>query len=298
MTQPKRSFIVGEEWLYYKIYAGPKTCDLILTDLLKPVTENLLKANDIDQWFFIRYNDPKHHLRVRFHYTKKEAIANIINSLYEPLNEYISEDLIWKVQLDTYHREIERYGITTIEESERLFFYNSRMIVDFLNEIDGEEGEQIRWLFAMRAIDNLLYCFGYTEESKLQLLERLKLSFGQEFGIDKNLRKQLDKKFRNSQELIEEFMSFNRESKPEYAILIDLLEAHATRISKLVKVIQDKCVQSVLDDRMGSYIHMLMNRLFRSKNRKHELVVYDLLYKKYKIDWGIRMFKKTTVAKS
>ena len=273
MTKLKKSFIVGEEWLYYKIYAGPKTCDLVLTEILKPVTEELLKSRKIDQWFFIRYNDPKHHLRVRFHYTEKAAIADIINSLYPPLNEYISQDLIWKVQLDTYHREIERYGTTTITESELLFFYNSKMIVDFLDVIDGEEGEQIRWLFGMRTIDSLLHCFGYTEDDKLQLLERLKLGFGQEFGMNKSLRKQLDKKFRDTQELVTEFMSFSRESRPEYAILIDILEAHAGDISKVVKIIQNKCMPGVLDDRMGSYIHMFMNRLFRSKNRVHELSV-------------------------
>ena len=38
-----RTFITGSEWLYYKFYTGPKTADLILTNLIKPVSETLLE---------------------------------------------------------------------------------------------------------------------------------------------------------------------------------------------------------------------------------------------------------------
>jgi len=82
MADIQRSFIIGSEWLYYKIYTGPKTSDLVLTDIIKPVVANLIANDTIDSWFFIRYNDPKHHIRVRFHYNKPADVAIIINELY------------------------------------------------------------------------------------------------------------------------------------------------------------------------------------------------------------------------
>ncbi|WP_299244836.1 thiopeptide-type bacteriocin biosynthesis protein [uncultured Aquimarina sp.] len=291
MMDVQRSFIVGSEWLYYKIYTGPKTSDLVLTDIIKPTAMHLLENDIIDKWFFIRYNDPKHHIRVRFHYENPENVAGVINALYASLKEFSDEDLIWKIQLDTYQREIERYGVKTMSESEELFFLDSKMIVDFLDMIDGDEGEELRWLFATRAIDQQLQDFGYNEDEKMALMERLKLGFGAEFGMNKGLKKQLDKKFRNEHDKIKSFLNFERETDADYAPIIDVLAEKSKHSEVLIRKILSVVSKPELDDMMGSYIHMLMNRLFRSKNRLHEMVIYDLLYRTYKVAWGIRKFK-------
>ena len=110
----KRFFVIGDEWLYYKFYCGPKTADEILIEVIKPVSEKLLKDNIIDKWFFIRYSDPKLHLRVRFHYANPENILFIINTINQYIQFYIDQDLIHKVQIDTYQRELERYGTKSI----------------------------------------------------------------------------------------------------------------------------------------------------------------------------------------
>ena len=292
MSNTQRSFIIGDEWLYYKLYTGPKTADLVLTQIIKPVTDNLLARGVIDKWFFIRYADPKHHIRVRFHYTDASKVGEIINALQPSLATYIQQDLIWKIQIDTYQREIERYGENTMEASENLFFYDSKMMVDFLDMIDEEEGEELRWLFSIRAMDTLLTDFGYDEDQKLALMERLKTGFGKEFGMNKFLKKQMDKKFREEHEKIKEFMVFTRDNNPDYAPIIDLLEARSEQNNTVANAIVQQVDKNRLDNLMSSYIHMLMNRLFRSKNRLHEMVLYDLLFRTYKVAWGIRKFKQ------
>ncbi len=291
MANTQRSFIIGGQWLYYKIYTGPKTSDLVLTDVVKPVVDTLLANKVIDKWFFIRYNDPKHHIRVRFHYTDPKNVGDIINALHGPLEHYTKQDLIWRIQIDTYQRELERYGNETMEQSETLFFYDSKMIVDFLDMIDEDEGEELRWLLSIRAMDTLLNDFGYDEDQKLALMERLKTGFGQEFGMNKFLKKQMDKKFREEHDKIKEFMVFTRENNPDYAPIIDVLEAKSQHSKAMIENIRSLVDQPRLDNMMGSYIHMLMNRLFRSKNRLHEMVLYDLLFRTYKVAWGIRKFK-------
>ena len=292
MSNTQRSFIIGDEWLYYKLYTGPKTADLVLTQIIKPVTDDLLARGVIDKWFFIRYADPKHHIRVRFHYTDASKVGEIINALQPSLATYIQQDLIWKIQIDTYQREIERYGAETMEVSEDLFFYDSKMMVDFLDMIDEEEGEELRWLFSIRAMDILLADFGYDEDQKLALMERLKTGFGQEFGMNKFLKKQMDKKFRGEHEKIKEFMVFTRDNNPDYAPIIDVLEARSEQNKTVVNAFTSQVDKNRLDNLMSSYIHMLMNRLFRSKNRLHEMVLYDLLFRTYKVAWGIRKFKQ------
>ena len=36
-----------------------------------------------------------------------------------------------------------------------------------------------------------------------------------------------------------------------------------------------------LDDLLSNYIHMLLNRLFKNEQRKHELIIYHLMWKHY-----------------
>jgi thiopeptide-type bacteriocin biosynthesis protein len=62
----KRDFCIGSEWLYYKLYTGVKTADLILLEKLYSVILELKEKNLIIKWFFIRYKDTDEHLRIRF----------------------------------------------------------------------------------------------------------------------------------------------------------------------------------------------------------------------------------------
>ena len=296
-NQVQRSFIIGDSWLYYKLYTGPKTADLILTEIINPVVKELLEHQFIDKWFFIRYADPKHHLRVRFHYNNPAFINEIVGRLHGPFQHFINEDLLWKVQLDTYQRELERYGKNTIDLAETLFFHDSAMITDFIDLIEGDEGEELRWLFGLRAIDNLLNSFQYSEENRLALMERLKIGFGNEFGMSRPLKKQLDDKYRASRGKINDFMIFTRDNNPDFAPILDVLDVKTKNSVASAKAIlshkENSTLELDLDNLMSSYIHMLMNRLFKSNNRLHEMVCYDFLYRYYKSEWARKKYQKT-----
>ncbi len=293
----QRYFILGDSWLFYKIYTGPKTTDTILTEVIRPVAAELLEEHIIDQWFFIRYVDPKHHLRVRFHCEKPDSIGAVISRLLPYFKDYSEKELIWKVEADTYKRELERYGNNTMELAESLFFHDSEMITAFLDMIEGDEGEELRWLFSLRAMDALLNSFQYTEEEKLTLMAQLKTGFGEEFGMSRPLKKQLDDKYRKQRAKIEAFMIFESEDNPDYAPILQVLEQKKRCIGPVVKDVlkhrEEKTLERPLNDLMASYIHMLMNRLFKSRNRLHEMVCYDFLYRYYRS--AIAKRKKTQV---
>ncbi len=301
-TSPKRNFSVGSKWLYYKLYTGHKTADLILTDIIRPITQELIQKRLIDQWFFIRYADPKHHLRVRFLCNDTTHIGAVITALHTYLDQYMEQDLIWKIQLDTYQREIERYGSNTMELSETLFYHDSMATVQFLDLIEGDEGEQLRWLFGLRSIDHLLNCFNYTLEEKLVLMDTLKTGFGKEFGMSRPLKKQLDDKYRKERETIEHFMTFTKDNDPDYAPILTILEQKTVWLQpvakELLRLREKEELSFTLNNLMGSYIHMLMNRLFKSKNRLNEMVCYDFLYRQYRTFLAIRKKNPTAAVKN
>lgn len=281
----KRIFITGSEWLYYKIYTGPKTSDRILTEAVKPVSEWLLKDGVIDSWFFIRYSDPKFHLRVRFHHTETLELGKTIRLVHDSLIPFVETDLIWKLTNDTYNREMERYGHNYIEQLEKIFYYDSVMIVNIIDLIEGDEGEVIRWLIGLRAIDDMLDVFDYNDENKIKYLEKLYDGFGKEFGMNKSLKSQLSDKYRAQQKVIENIMNHVNDNEGEMLPLFELLRKkreHVLPIATIMLNIEKSNLLEISKDKlMDSYLHMMCNRLFKSKQRLHELVLYYFLFKYY-----------------
>ncbi len=284
----KRTYILGDEWLYYKIYCGARTSDVLLAETIKPLTDQLLQQGQIDSWFFIRYGDPDFHIRIRFHLPDIKAIGEVILQINAALQDYVEKHIVYKIQTDTYLRELERYGTRTIDISEKLFFYDSEML---LNAIGMIEDEELYFLFVVKAIDRLLESFNYGEQEKLTLVHRNSQSFKKEFHADKTLNKQLDKKYRGIKNRLSSFIE-TKGMPEEYKILDDLINHKTQKSTAIVQMImsmkQDGSLEVSLDDLMSSYVHMLVNRAFRSKQRFYELVCYDFLlrYQKTKVSYN------------
>lgn len=276
---PRRSFIVGSEWLYYNIYLGPQISDRFLIYTILPLTKMLIDEKIIEKWFFIRYKDEKgYHLKVRFHICGSNNIGNVILRFYNLVMPYLNERLISDITINTYKRELERYGFDTIEEFESLFFLNSELIVKLIALTD--DNHENRWLYGMKVIDAFLENCSYNLKEKKEFLEGLKINFGNEFGIDKEIRRQLSKKYRDNKNKIE--VVFNEDNELDALIKVFGEQSKVLLVIILEKIKSNFFNKSlVIDDLIGSYIHMHCNRLFQSKNRKSEWVLYDLLYQYY-----------------
>jgi thiopeptide-type bacteriocin biosynthesis protein len=277
----QRSFAPGSEWTYLKVYCGAKWGDKLLASYLRPCLEELEAQGVAQKWFFIRYNDPHNHLRLRLlHDGSPASIAAIMGALHQALAGLQQERVVQAIQYDTYHRELERYGAATMEFSETVFYHDSRAVVQFLDLLAGEEGERYRWLFALRGVDELLTAFGLPLATKLRLAEQLSLSFFQEFGGDASLTHQLNDKYRAVSRELTGFM----DPAQDTAYIEDAVAVFAERGSALAAAFralpaeQAEAAQLLLP----SYLHMFLNRIFLANQRLHELVVYHYLSKHYK----------------
>ncbi|WP_338648517.1 thiopeptide-type bacteriocin biosynthesis protein [Flavobacterium sp. KS-LB2] len=281
----QRNFIVGDSWLYYKIYSGPQSSDVILKEIIGPLVKHLIDEGIIEKWFFIRYRDPDHHLRIRLHYSNQNNVGSIINAFHSKLKHFFNQDLISKIQIDTYQREIERYGLNSIDLSETLFYYDSKMVVDFLKLMSKyDNGEEFRWLFSLKAIDSHLESFNYTLQEKQNLINQLKNSYRKEYDESKFLGKQLNDKYRDFRNKIDEFMNINDNGADSSPFLDVLLKKSLNIEQTVIEILKLKLNNELLVDfnnLNASYIHMFMNRLFKSKNRLHEMVCYDFLNRHY-----------------
>ncbi|WP_291727352.1 lantibiotic dehydratase [Bernardetia sp.] len=286
----QRDFYVGSEWLYFKIYTGVKTAEEILTTIIHPLSEHLIDKEIIQEWFFIRYADPEHHLRVRFKGTGN-FYESLISIMYQNLDAYIKNELVWKVQIDTYQREIERYGAKNIANSEYLFFRDSVAISKILSNL---KDENLRWKVGMQGVDYLLNDFGLSISQKKTIMEFLSVAFLKEFAIEGSSKiKLLAKKYRDNRKEIETILS-NRDTTLYDQIYEERTQTTQPIIAFIKELRKNSELELPLEDLIASYIHMFLNRFFRSNQRKHECMIYYMLHQHYRSCEARQKKKKKT----
>ena len=285
----QRTFYPGDEWLYLKIYSGRKSSDEILKTAMADVLKELLDEQVISKWFFIHFNDPDYHIRLRLLLTDKTKFAQAVEKINTSFREYDKNGAIAKIQIDTYIRECERYGYLAISHAESLFFRDSEAVLKTMRLLDSAEWDQFKLFFALKSVDLTLESFGFGIENKLALLEKIRDSFLQEFNISKATRLQLDGKFRAVNDSVEHWLNEDIYTKSENAFIPDIIDTLKNK-ARYIDKIQDSLYKSFetvkIHQWLISYIHMDLNRVFRSKSRLHELVVYYYLSKYFKNQIG------------
>ena len=271
-----RIFYSGSEWLYFKIYTGVKTSEFLL-EVIKPFVEQLQNENKIKKWFFIRYNDPKPHLRIRFNISNLNNYNYILGKINSLFGEYLNSGEISNIIIDTYKRELERYGENTIEYAEEIFFRSSELILKFL-EYDDEE----KIMVVLFYIDCFLSELGLSNEEKINWIKNFDNAFKTEFNADKSLKNQLKKKYLNFQPKYFEFIKSN-EFKDIRNLITNNISDILIVMEKILELEKKECLNVGIKDFFQSVFHMHINRLFVSNQRLFEMIVYDCLLRFYRV---------------
>ena len=273
MTDVTRTFPPGGPWAYFKVYCGEMAADAILHNEIARVVDALAADGAITHWFFIRYVDPAHHLRVRFHLADTAGWSTLLARVKDALDEKVRDGLVWRMQFDTYERELERYGPDTMELSERLFHRESALVLGALGLVHESADESLRWLFGLLAIERLLDDFGYDKRRQVDFLDRMRDAMLREYRDPKALREQINQKSRAERDRIV------LASEGFLALLQEWSRATEQDRRELLQRAGEGRLDVPLDALVGSYLHMFCNRLFPTRQRLHELVLYSFLAK-------------------
>ena len=193
----QRLFIPGSEWVYVKIYTGAKTADKLLSHSLFLFIKELKRNKLIKKWFFIRYVDEDFHLRLRLLAEKEDCVGIILSLFANRFSKLIEDGVIRKIQLDTYYREMERYGNSLIEICESFFCLDSVCDLFVVRKINGYSDENYRWMIALKMVDKFMTDMLLDTISKQNLTQRMAGSFKKEFGFNEYNSKQLNSLFRS-----------------------------------------------------------------------------------------------------
>jgi len=260
----QRIFEPGSEWVYYKIYCGAKVSDSVLLKGVKPAIDLLLDEGVISRAFFIRYTEPHYHIRFRMHLADRTNAAQFpvaTRHVYNILHPFLSDRTVWKVQLDTYQREIERYGKGSMLTTEETFFHDSLLFLTCIEDETFEEDQHIRFLTAVKNMDNWLSLFNMSLPERIAFCNDMSGAFGLEFGRD--IKRQLDQQYRDWKKPIAQFLNDDKFNSA--------FEKRENKLKELVLPIEN----------ISSYIHMSMNRWFATEQRLMEYMAYHFCGKYY-----------------
>jgi thiopeptide-type bacteriocin biosynthesis protein len=283
----RRSFPPGSEWLYLKLYGGPAGADRVLGETVGPLAQEIVASGAADGWFFIRYRDPDPHLRLRFHGEPAPLQGEVLPLLTAAVAPLLAEGSLRRVQLDTYEREVERYGGGEgIELAEQIFHADSEAVLAILAAVErGDEGLEERWRLALRGMDALLGDLGLDPDDRRGVIRRARESFAAEAQEDGPLRGQLGERFRKERRELEALLDPSRDADSALSPGFAILRARSAAIAPFAAELRSREAAGRLTIPLAeiatSLLHLHANRLLRSAQRAQEFVLYDFLARLY-----------------
>ena len=282
----QRTYAPGDEWLFYKLYAAPGTVDRLLGEIVAPLAALHGEMVSGEPWFFIRYSDPEPHLRIRFRGEPgvRRALEERAAGLIRP---FVEAGSIHRASLDTYVREVERYGGSRgIEPAEAWFHADSAAALRLIEVVQSGGDESLRWKAVAMGFDRLLADFGRDYEGREGVVAAARETFGREFGVGPVVRRRLAKRLRPERADLEALVTGNGEGATAFRELDLVFCERSARTAEIIgefrRLDEAGALACPLDDLLRSLTHMHANRMFAASARAQELVIHDFLSRTYR----------------
>jgi thiopeptide-type bacteriocin biosynthesis protein len=256
-----RDFTPGSEWFYVKIYCSSPFSDALIKEVLEPLLSTWKSGEIIKSFFFIRYTDPHYHIRLRLNLNDISFFSGILQEFHKAVDPFTKNHAVWNIQIDTYRREIERYGEEHMENTELLFFYDSSFFINCLTSEYFDEDENYRLYSALKNMDSYLSTFDFSLNDKFYFCKEMESAFETEF--DQKMKKALYSKYR-----------LYTKSLYDYMNSAELKNAFKKREEKIKPL-------NLSRENLPSFIHMSINRWFDSSQRQFEYMCYIFLKNYY-----------------
>jgi len=268
-----RLFAPGSEWLSLKLYAGSLVADHLVRDVIGPLAMALVAEGRADRWFFVRYADPHGHLRVRFH--GESPRADVLPALESAVGPYLADGRVWKLQLDTYERETERYGGPFgIGPCEEIFHLDSAAAVELMHVAGEDARGDRRWRLALLAMDRLLDDLGLDLGSRREVARRARDAMRGEPRVSAEAVARVGAKYRAESKALADLLDGEGFAGARAA-----LDRRSRGAAHAVEALRRSSVE--VADLAPSLLHMHCNRLLRTAQTSQEMVLCDFLNRRY-----------------
>ena len=161
ITRHERLRPPGTDWLYVKLYGPPDGEDDLLTGPIRELGDLATRGGLAQEWFFVRYADPDPHLRIRFRGDPGTLLRDLLPRVTATAAKLIEDGSCLRMSIDTYEREIERYGgPAAIAVAESIFAADSEAVVETIRLARESSETMDRITLAVLSVDALLAALG------------------------------------------------------------------------------------------------------------------------------------------
>jgi len=263
-------------WIYFKIYLDENQADDFLLNKLYSQLIKLKRGRTINKWFFIRYEDPEYHIRLRLKCKisdYEQITGQIVTILLKAMTNYIVKDFLF----DEYIQELNRYK--NIDLAERLFYINSCTVCEVLKYSKKQNNDyDLRFYVGNCIVEHYSKQFILNLDSLSLFYEEKYNNFKNIFAIqkNKNINRELSEQYKQHENL---FNSLKKQTR--FKKITQILNRHNRAVS--TELASDKIgIESNDYQFLSSLIHMSINRLYDYDPRFQEMKHYHYLNKRYK----------------
>ncbi len=261
----------GSLWTYLKLYLSTHQQNELISGPLRQIVQQLREQGLCDYWFYIRYYDPEPHLRIRFHASDQERSKEVLIQAVTWGQRLAQRGLIGRFCVDTYEREIERYGgPQAIDYLEQVFSADSDVVSSLIASHHQQQLTLDLIAVAVMSLDALIAAWGLTLEQRVQHSQHLtqKYHFADEFREQRKLLCEL---------LAPWDIRYDPVVQQQRKHVYTLFAKHYTALPSIAQTISILAEQGVLkqpqEAMLHSLAHMHINRLL-GVNREQESKVY------------------------
>lgn len=270
----------GSEWLYVRVGCVPAVQDRLLAGPLQALVAEGRAEGRFDRWFFIRFDDPEPHLRLRFHGPAETLLTGLLPRLTSALQPSMDAGLVSRIAVDTYEPELDRYGgEEAMPHAEQLFDADSEAMLALVSAPPSE-----RWKLGVPSANRLLADLGLSEEERLIWAERARSTFAREFEVDAAFGHAMGRRFREHRAELQALLDGDgsRRDHASVAAVLSQRTQESAAAAQALRALAARGALSVTVPALGTaLVHMTLNRLLRTGQRAQELVIYDLLTRLY-----------------
>lgn len=251
--------LLQDGWIYIKLYQ--------INDRGNEVLQNIfLRLEELGnpKFFYLRYMDMYgQHLRVRLKYENEAAAQKHLLDIQKMLIQFRDNKLVNKVLFDTYFRENNRYGGSSlIEFAENVFFADSQFVVSLFMNCDIETDSALETAYLLGIGTMLTALFDQLEEMHTQvclmsMLEENKKLFQRKkpFYVKK----------------VEQILLHDYSGLSEQTIKLLLLREKALKNYKN-KLLGTKELTNDRENIIAAVLHMFCNRLTGDKTLEQKYI--------------------------
>lgn len=275
LESKERYMNIGGEWIYLNLYHNINKTNELISEHINGFSKYLLENGYIKKHFFIRYNDNRNHIRLRYE-VNNEKVFELNTMVNSWIRTMIDEELIKDVSINIYERELERYGgIEAIKEVENYFGIESIVVEEYLSLLENKETEVDIEIFAFGCLFNLVKHFGFNFTEQLEMFDK---------EVPHNvLRKEFSKERKRLMDLATKEMYFIKEmNEPHVDNLVNKIKEAAKILSDNLDIIyKNNKLCNSKQEILSSLIHMFCNRIFgidKESEKKQRAYIRHTLY--------------------